>query len=156
LDELGIRRIDWVISTHGHPDHTGNNHLFLDAKHIVGYSIFRKDVFEVHPFDKGMEYIIDEWTKVVPTPGHTSEDISILIKDKHGKVLACAGDLFEREEDVIEDPRLWMDCSYDRQLQAENRYKILSCVDQVIPGHGAMFTVTASHREAAKVFYENM
>ena len=37
--------IDYVISTHGHADHVGNNNLFLNAKHIVGHSISKGDNF---------------------------------------------------------------------------------------------------------------
>lgn len=31
--------INYVVSTHGHSDHIGNNNLFLKAKHIVGFNI---------------------------------------------------------------------------------------------------------------------
>ncbi|CAG7734038.1 unnamed protein product [Allacma fusca] len=156
LQELHIDKVDYVLSTHGHPDHTGNNHLFLNSKHIVGYSVFEKDSYLLHPFEKGVEFIIDDWTKVIPTPGHTSEDVTLLINTKENKIVAATGDLFEREEDVIEDPSLWMDSSYDARLQAENRLKVLSISDVVIPGHGPMFPVSNSHRQAAQVFYENL
>lgn len=46
--------INYVVSTHGHSDHTGNNNLFLRAKHIVGFSISFKDTYYTHPFDEGM------------------------------------------------------------------------------------------------------
>ena len=39
--------VDFVVSTHGHSDHLGNNNLFLAAKHIVGQSVSFKDVYEV-------------------------------------------------------------------------------------------------------------
>lgn len=59
LDALQIRNlkpedIDYVISTHGHSDHTGNNNLFTSAKHIVGYCFSWKDQYYLHPFERGM------------------------------------------------------------------------------------------------------
>lgn len=45
--------MNYVISTHGHSDHIGNNNLFRMAKHIVGFSISFKDQYFMHPFDKG-------------------------------------------------------------------------------------------------------
>lgn len=54
LNGLTPDDINYVVSTHGHSDHTGNNNLFLKAKHIVGFSISVKDQYFLHPFDKGM------------------------------------------------------------------------------------------------------
>lgn len=46
--------INFVVSTHGHSDHIGNNNLFLKAKHIVGFSISFMDTYYLFPFDQGM------------------------------------------------------------------------------------------------------
>ncbi|EAA12526.4 AGAP008348-PA [Anopheles gambiae str. PEST] len=46
--------IDYVVSTHGHSDHLGNNNLFLRAKrHIVGTNISHRNRYYVHDFDAG-------------------------------------------------------------------------------------------------------
>ena len=45
--------IQFVISTHGHSDHLGNNNLFLKAKHIVGFCVSFRDQYELHSFDRG-------------------------------------------------------------------------------------------------------
>ena len=37
--DLDPSQINYVVSTHGHSDHIGNNNLFLDAIHIVGKSV---------------------------------------------------------------------------------------------------------------------
>jgi mRNA degradation ribonuclease J1/J2 len=42
--------INYCISTHAHSDHTGNNNLFLKAKHIYGQSIFFEDKYYDHNF----------------------------------------------------------------------------------------------------------
>lgn len=44
-------QIDFVVSTHGHSDHLGNNNLFLKAKHIVGDNISTKDLYYFHNFE---------------------------------------------------------------------------------------------------------
>lgn len=45
--------IDYAIATHGHSDHLGNLNLFLEATHIVGFTISKNNEFFEHPFDKG-------------------------------------------------------------------------------------------------------
>lgn len=47
--------INYVVSTHGHSDHIGNNNLFLKAKHIVGFSVSFKEKYYTHAFDKGTQ-----------------------------------------------------------------------------------------------------
>lgn len=37
--------IDYVVCTHSHPDHIGNNNLFTNAEHIVGHSVQHGDLF---------------------------------------------------------------------------------------------------------------
>lgn len=55
LGHYGVQCSDvhYVVCTHGHSDHTGNNNLFLNAKHIVGFSISCKDLYVIHPFETG-------------------------------------------------------------------------------------------------------
>uniref|UniRef100_A0A182KCJ5 Metallo-beta-lactamase domain-containing protein 1 n=1 Tax=Anopheles christyi TaxID=43041 RepID=A0A182KCJ5_9DIPT len=49
--------IDYVVSTHGHSDHLGNNNLFLGAKrHIVGTNISHRNRYYVHDFDAGIRW----------------------------------------------------------------------------------------------------
>jgi glyoxylase-like metal-dependent hydrolase (beta-lactamase superfamily II) len=152
MEELGIGldEVNFVISSHGHPDHTGNNNLFLKAKHIVGYCIHTRDQFEIFPFEQGKEYVIDDWVKVIPTPGHTNEDVSLEVTQapESGKIIV-AGDLFESEDD-LEAPHLWMGNSFDPYVQANNRLKILQIANKIIPGHGAGFLVKPQHIQAAK------
>jgi glyoxylase-like metal-dependent hydrolase (beta-lactamase superfamily II) len=38
-------QIDYVVCTHSHADHIGNNNLFTNAEHIVGRSVQRGTIF---------------------------------------------------------------------------------------------------------------
>lgn len=64
--------------------------------------------------------------------------------------LFCAGDLFEKVED-IEDPSIWLNAgSENPDLQYKNRLKIAEIADWIIPGHGKKFEVNNSIRELIK------
>jgi len=147
--EIDLDKVTYVISSHGHPDHTGNNNLFLHAKHIVGFCMHVKDEFEIHPFEQGKEYIIDEWVKIIPTPGHTNEDVSLEVLESENETTIISGDLFESEAD-LDTPHLWMGNSFDPYVQAQNRLKILKIAKKIIPGHGPPFSVQEKHIQAAK------
>ncbi|KAI5635737.1 metallo-beta-lactamase superfamily domain-containing protein [Phthorimaea operculella] len=139
--------INYVVSTHGHSDHVGNNNLFLNAKHIVGFSVSHKDKYIMHPFDKGEAYLINENVKVLPTPGHTMSDVTVLAKTVQGHIIALTGDLFEKYED-IENPKIWLEAgSEDPVQQAKNRLKVVEMADWIVPGHGTKFQVTKEIRQ---------
>lgn len=110
--------IKLLVSTHGHSDHIGNNNLFLEAKHVVGFSVsFRNKYFdhsflygeylsynlwpEIHPIClkltpfSGEELIIDEFVKVIATPGHTLSDVSVIVKTEDLGLVAVTGMLFD-------------------------------------------------------------
>ncbi|GLV33144.1 Zeste-white 10 [Carabus blaptoides fortunei] len=100
--------IDWVVCTHGHSDHIGNNALFLNATHAVGYSISKREDYILHDFETEPEFIIDDEVKIRATPGHTMTDVSVIVNTADKGIVAVVGDLFEREQD-IEDEQLWLE-----------------------------------------------
>ena len=79
--------------------------------------------------------------EVIPTPGHTNNDVSVIVENTRYGVVAITGDLFEKEEDLERDD-LWMQYSENLALQRENREKILRKADFIVPGHGKMFLNT--------------
>ncbi|XP_039275308.1 metallo-beta-lactamase domain-containing protein 1 [Nilaparvata lugens] len=138
--------INYVVCTHGHADHIGNNNLFLEAQHFVGLCHYFKDEFYSGPLDEGKEMLLDDGVKIIPTPGHTLSDVSVIVKSDD-KVFAIVGDLFEKEED-IEDEFLWRSAgSEDPEKQEKYRKYIIETADFIVPGHGPMFQVTPSMRE---------
>ncbi|XP_012254089.2 metallo-beta-lactamase domain-containing protein 1 isoform X2 [Athalia rosae] len=127
--------IHYVVCTHSHADHIGNNNLFTNAEHIVGYSVQQKTSF----YDKQIE----QGVRVTATPGHTHEDVTVLVENDSVKY-ALTGDLFEKEEDIT-NPALWQNLGtlQLRKVQALTRLRILKYADWIIPGHGAMFKKTS-------------
>lgn len=133
--------INWVVCTHGHSDHVGSNYLFQTAKHIVGFCYSYKDCYFAHDFSSGQELFIGHGVRVVPTPGHTMQDVTVIVDDPHKGVVAITGDLFEREEDLRDDS-IWKGVGGDDVvLQEKNRRKILELARWIVPGHGPMFKV---------------
>ncbi|MBF0336635.1 MAG: MBL fold metallo-hydrolase [Nitrospirae bacterium] len=135
---LGTGDIDYVVCTHGHCDHVGNNNLFREAVFIVCRDISRGDLYTVYDFSGG-PYIIAAGISVIATPGHTSQDVSVIVDASIGTV-AVVGDLFECEDD-IRDESLWRRCSEDPALQHQSRQRVLQVADYIVPGHGPMFAV---------------
>ena len=136
---LSAQDITHVICTHGHGDHVGNNNLFKDATFIVSHDISKGDLYAFHDFRSGESYSIDEHIEVMPTPGHTSQDISVIVRTKEG-VIAITGDLFESEQDLV-DEELWRASSELPVEQEKSRMKILATADFIVPGHGERFRV---------------
>lgn len=136
---LGPEDILFVICTHGHSDHTGNNNLFPDASFIVSHDICKGDLYTFHDFKSGKNFVIDGDVVVMSTPGHTSQDISVLVKTNEG-VVAITGDLFECERD-LEDEGLWKASSELPDEQERSRGRVLAAANVIVPGHGDRFKV---------------
>ncbi|RZF39237.1 hypothetical protein LSTR_LSTR010331 [Laodelphax striatellus] len=137
--------INYVVCTHGHSDHIGNNNLFLKANHIVGLSHSFKNEYYSGPLDDGKTMKLDDRVKIIPTPGHTLSDVSVIVESEDKKI-AIVGDLFEKEED-IENEFLWRSAgSEDPEKQEKYRKLIIKTADFIIPGHGPMFQVTPAMR----------
>lgn len=46
-------KIDYVVCTHNHADHIGNNNLFVNAEHIIGTCVHRGELFFNKNFKDG-------------------------------------------------------------------------------------------------------
>ncbi|XP_034943656.1 metallo-beta-lactamase domain-containing protein 1 [Chelonus insularis] len=146
--------INYVICTHSHPDHIGNNNLFTNAVHIVGCCIHKETIFDELSIKNLGEYHIHDDIKIIATPGHTLEDVTVVvisIINNHKAVIAITGDLFENEND-IDNPAIWklLGITQLEEEQAKNRLRVILMADYIIPGHGSMFEVTDKMRETIK------
>eukprot|EP00105_Crassostrea_gigas_P042042 XP_019926190.1 PREDICTED: metallo-beta-lactamase domain-containing protein 1 [Crassostrea gigas] len=116
----------------------GNLNLFPNAYHITASGMCIGNLHHVHNFQSEGTFAVNDDVEVIPTPGHTSEDISVIVKNTQLGTIAVVGDLFHSEEDM-EDSSLWRSRSQDPARQEANRHKILRLVDYVVPGHGKLF-----------------
>jgi hydroxyacylglutathione hydrolase len=90
------RRLDWILSTHHHADHTGGN---LELKQATGCRIAgpKADAARIPGIDLGLAerdrfQLGDAEAEVFETPGHTSGHISYWFAEP--KALFCADTLF--------------------------------------------------------------
>ncbi|XP_040271090.1 metallo-beta-lactamase domain-containing protein 1 [Bufo bufo] len=150
LDSLRSRRVSpedvtHVICTHGHSDHAGNLNLFCNAEILVSYDLWRDGSYVSHNFRGGEPYFLPggEGLKVIPTPGHTGSDITLLVPGTTLGMVAVAGDVFEREGD--EDS--WRELSENPEIQEKSRSTVLRLADVIVPGHGPPFRVIRAGQE---------
>ncbi|HEC64841.1 MAG TPA: MBL fold metallo-hydrolase [bacterium] len=141
-ESIDTKDINVVINTHGDIDHVGNNSLFTKASFIGGHDIVSDG--DVFTFFEG-EYEISKDVKVISTPGHSIEDISVLVDTDEGLV-AITGDLFESENDIKDQS--WRHFSNYPKEQIKSRKQILEIADWVVPGHGKMFKVGSKHKSS--------
>ncbi|XP_054014661.1 metallo-beta-lactamase domain-containing protein 1 isoform X1 [Hylaeus anthracinus] len=145
--------IDYVVCSHSHADHIGNNNLFTNAEHIVGTCVHRGELFFETDL-KNEEYKLCPEVKVIATPGHTSDDVTVLIEtivSGRSTTFAITGDLFEKEEDIL-NPSIWKDVGTLelQKIQSEMRVYVINLADFIIPGHGSMFHVTDDMRKIVR------
>ncbi|KAM3590918.1 uncharacterized protein V6R79_018845 [Siganus canaliculatus] len=139
--------INVVVGTHGHSDHIGNLNLFPNALTIVGYDISEGDTYRSNRLAEGHAYSIDEHVSVIPSPGHTGQDVSVQVKGTSAGTVLVAGDLFECHSD--EDS--WQDLSMNTAVQKISRQEALHTADIIIPGHGLPFKVLRTDKPSLEI-----
>lgn len=137
--------VQHVVCTHGHSDHAGNLNLFPRAELIVGADrCLPGGRYLPTGLRRGLPHALHAGhLEVLPTPGHTGSDVSLLVRGTDLGDVLLAGDLFEREGDDGE----WEPLSEDPARQAASRAQALALADVIVPGHGPPFQV---FREAAR------
>lgn len=83
------------------------------------------------------EIFVIHQVSIIPTPGHTGRDVSVLVKGTVVGEVLVAGDLFE----CCADEDSWRELSENPELQEMSRRTALRTADVIIPGHGAPFRV---------------
>uniref|UniRef100_A0A3P9KZ85 Metallo-beta-lactamase domain-containing protein 1 n=1 Tax=Oryzias latipes TaxID=8090 RepID=A0A3P9KZ85_ORYLA len=142
LKDRGLRPEDVqvVVGTHGHSDHIGNLSLFPAALTIVGYDVSEGDTYRPSGLAEGRVHLMDEQVSVVPTPGHTGQDVSVQVTGTSAGTVLIAGDLFES----CSDEETWRELSLNPAVQEASRQRALQSADIIIPGHGPPFRVLRS------------
>ena len=140
-EKLGPDEVDFVFLSHGHIDHALLAGIFENAKYVT---------FESLMYDKDLQLEFEDdvlglGTKVIKTPGHTAEHVSLIVKTDGGNY-AVAGDVFwwaEGEKEVVDINKA--DDAHPAELDMtelkNSRKTLLELADFIIPGHGKMFKV---------------
>jgi glyoxylase-like metal-dependent hydrolase (beta-lactamase superfamily II) len=146
-ENLKLEDIQNVILTHSHVDHTTNISLFKEAKIFLR---FRGETKYVGMFQKINEGVLERFdilneqivkdVKIIETPGHTNDSISIVVDSDIGKVV-IAGDAINSEDWLDLSKKGNPDLFYDVDKFDISRDKILEIADWVVPGHGKMFKI---------------
>ena len=135
LRELGLvpDSITDVVISHHHPDHALNVGLFPAAR--------VHDHWAIYDFSGSWDSVDAEGRQISPnvqlmrTPGHTTDDISTVVRTAEGIVV------FTHEwwtaEGPAEDPY-----APDQAALSASRARILALADLIVPGHGAPFRPT--------------
>ncbi len=142
-ENLSLDKINYVILTHYHLDHTLLTGIFENAKIMDNTDIFSWDgKIEAH---KGKVPGTD--INIISTPGHDMFHCSVLVQTKDLGKVAIVGDVFwwtDGQEQRTDKKSLMQHkdpyVKNEKELE-ESRRKILEIADYIIPGHGKMFKV---------------
>jgi len=133
---LEINDVNYVFITHSHIDHYRNIGMFPNAKTLEFYGIW-----DGQKVDDWQENFTDN-IKIIKTPGHNYDGLTLLVKTKEGIVAIC-GDVFWKKDfpklvypDGGGDPY-----ASDPEKLQESRQKVLELADWIIPGHAEMYKV---------------
>jgi N-acyl homoserine lactone hydrolase len=136
LLEYGLdpKDVEFVVNTHLHDDHIGNNDLFPHAKILVhamekpglGYLTIR-----------GATFHILEGVKVVHTPGHTPGSVSVFVKGD--RRTAIVGDAIPTIDNHLK--KVPPNISFDAELALNSMERIVEWAEVVVPGHGPSFDI---------------
>ena len=131
--------LSFIYLSHYHPDH------FLNIKYFPNLEVY--DGTTLWTSDKEIFYekrIPDTDIEILPTPGHTAEHTSLLVKTEKG-MICVAQDVFwwedgkqksDSEEELLslKDPFVT-----DSDALIKSRKLVLAKADWIIPGYGKMF-----------------
>lgn len=126
----GPEDVTLVVITHHHPDHTVNIALFPNAEVVDFWARYRNDQWLDHAGDGEP---VSEHSRLLLTPGHTSEDLTLLVQTDGGTV-ACTHAWWHADRTPEIDP-----LADDQEALEVSRRRILALADIVVPGHGAPF-----------------
>lgn len=126
----GPEGVTHVVLTHHHPDHAINAALFPNAEVVDFWARYAGDRWLDHPGD-GYRLSPSVWLML--TPGHTTEDLTVIAETEEG-VVACTHAWWHADRTPEVDP-----VAEDQAALDVSRQRILATADRVVPGHGEPF-----------------
>ncbi len=136
---LSVNDIDYVINTHLHGDHIGNNGLFLKAEFIAHAKEFPARLANVTVIEG--EFAVCENVRIIETPGHSYGSISVVVEvPGKSKTYVVAGDALPIRDNYLQ----WVPpgIHFDPNIALASMETIVTLADIVIPGHDAPFEIT--------------
>ena len=121
-----------VTLSHHHPDHTINVALFPNAEVVDFWARYIGDQWLDHDGDG---YHVAPKTQLWLTPGHTEEDMTLLV-EADDAVYAMTHLWWQPDRTPVLDP-----FTFDQAVLDHHRERVLAAADIVIPGHGEAFRV---------------
>jgi glyoxylase-like metal-dependent hydrolase (beta-lactamase superfamily II) len=118
-----------IVFSHHHPDHTVNAALFPAARIHDYWATYDGDLWTGR--EPG-EFGLTPSVRLVPSPGHTAEDITTLAAAVDD-VFACTH-AWWGPDGPEEDP-----LAADQQALRASRERILAVATVIVPGHGPAF-----------------
>ncbi|CAD5229339.1 unnamed protein product [Bursaphelenchus okinawaensis] len=149
LSNFGISpaQVHVALTSHGHPDHFGQQNLFTNARHLFGPYDYVNSVFNRNELFSQNEMQLTRNVQVWNTPGHTNQDVSVIVRNvPQLGTIGVVGDLFYSELDALSGGEDWSRDAWNAALGLENRRRILCTCDVIVPGHSRMFKVTPEMR----------
>jgi glyoxylase-like metal-dependent hydrolase (beta-lactamase superfamily II) len=128
--DISPEQVTHVVLTHHHPDHAVNAALFPNAEVVDFWARYRGDQWLDHDGD-GTRIGPSTWLML--TPGHTAEDLTVVVETATG-VIGCTHCWWRGDRSPEIDP-----LAEDADALEESRARILATVDTVVPGHGEPF-----------------
>lgn len=118
-----------VVLTHHHPDHTISVALFPDARVHDHWAIYFRDTWTDRPADG---FLLSPSVRLVATPGHTRQDITILVGTPDG--IVAFTHLWWSAGGPAEDA-----LAEDADALHASRRRVLEVADRIVPGHGSPY-----------------
>jgi len=142
-ENLSTDKIDYVILTHYHLDHSLLAGIFENAKVL--------DNGEIYSWDGKIEShggkIPETNIEIIKTPGHDMFHCSVLVETKEFGKVAIVGDVFwwrdNQKQKTDKESLMKHEDPYvkNKEQLTESRKRVLDIADYLIPGHGKIFKV---------------
>ncbi|CEF61818.1 Beta-lactamase-like domain-containing protein [Strongyloides ratti] len=142
LQKISPTEIQMAITTHGHPDHFGQGLLFSNARHFFASYEYTDNTYITTDLSTNDSMKLTHHVEIWNTPGHTNQDVSIIVRTSCCGTIAVVGDLFYDENDANGDIKNWINEAWNPKLGMINRRKVICNANRIVPGHGPMFKVT--------------